>query len=50
MENLKLSLHGTSIHIEGFPDAVAVLAVQGSKARRLADWAAAGFSDTDLSE
>lgn len=39
MEDLKLSLHGTTIHIEGFPDAVSVLAVQGPKARRLADLA-----------
>jgi hypothetical protein len=39
MENIKLSKAGEHIHIEGFPDAVAVVALVGHKARRLADLA-----------
>ena len=39
MEDIKLSKAGEHIHIEGFPDAVAVVALVGPKSRRLADLA-----------
>ena len=39
MENLDLSQRDSSLHIEGFPDAVKILDIEGPLAKRLADLA-----------
>ena len=39
MEQFPISLSGTAIRIEGFPDAVKLVALRGPEARRLADLA-----------
>lgn len=38
MENFSITKHGESFHIDGFPDAVKLLALSGPHAKRLADF------------
>jgi hypothetical protein len=39
MDHFNVSKHESGIHIEGFPDAVKVIAIEGPRAKRLADLA-----------
>lgn len=39
MDHFNVSQHESSLHIEGFPDAVKVIALEGPRAKRLADLA-----------
>jgi len=39
MEHFEISQQESSLHIEGFPDAVKVIAVEGGRSKRLADLA-----------
>ena len=45
MENLSMTNTDTEIHIEGFPDAVKVIRIDGPKSKRLA---ALSLHNTDL--
>lgn len=39
MENYKISQRESTLHVEGFPDAIKVIAIEGPRSKRLADLA-----------